>query len=209
MGKLKIEGQAKKEYEYDVMEITVRFQSFENTTAKAIKKVMQQCENCLSILESSGINISNIRIGEDSVEQDYEDGDISVCATREIILRLSYDIKISNYIMDLVSANNYNVDIDVEPVLSNPQEIYNELLKEAINDSKEKAMIISEITSQKVLGIDSINIERDYNYRTMDFMECEQERGVSLNESNYIHLDKLANPKVEKSAKVDVVWIIE
>lgn len=44
MGKLSIIGSAEKDYEYDLMEIKVIFNSSAVTTKEAVKKVSEQCE---------------------------------------------------------------------------------------------------------------------------------------------------------------------
>lgn len=61
-----------------------------------------QCEECLSILNEKGVSMENIRIGEDSVNQEYYDQKLDVCANREIIVRLPFDTEFSNYFMELV-----------------------------------------------------------------------------------------------------------
>lgn len=209
MGKLKIEGKVTKEYEYDVMEITVRFQVHEKSSADAIGKVTGQCEECLSILTEQGISMDDIRIGEDSVEQDYDDHELDVCATREIVMRLPFDVSFSNYFMELIREKGYEVDLDIEPHLSSYSDIHNELLKLAIEDSKSKASFIAGAMDQKITGIDSVEIGDRYGSSRMDWMCCEQERSFLAAPKGLQFSNKLKAPTTTESATVEVVWIIE
>ena len=63
MGKLTITGKASHEYSYDLMEITVRFQAHEQTSAASMEKVLAQCEEFLSLMHEEGISADSIRIG--------------------------------------------------------------------------------------------------------------------------------------------------
>lgn len=209
MGKLTIEGKATKEYEYDVMEITVRFQVHEKSSADAIEKVTSQCEECLSLLSEQGIAMDNIRIGEDSVGQEYDDHELDVCATREIVMRLPFDVSFSNCFMELIREKGYEVDLDIEPRMSKHSEIRNELLKLAIEDSKAKALFIADAMDQKISGIDSVHIGDRYGSSQLDWMCCEQKRGFLAAPKRLQLSNKLKAPTTTETATVEVVWIIE
>ena len=208
MGKLTIEGKAEKEYEYDLMEITVRFQVHEKSSANAISKMTMQCEECLAILNEQGLSMDNIRSGEDSVEQEYEDNELDVSATREISMRLPFDTGFSNYFMELIREKEYEVDLDINPRLSKNKEINDELLKLAIEDSKNKAYFIANAMEQKITGIDSVEISARYYGDEIDYMCLEQERGI-VPPSNLCFSNQLKAPMTTKSASVEVVWIME
>ncbi len=208
MGKLTIEGKAEKEYDYDLMEITVRFQVHEKSSAYAIMKVTMQCEECLSILNEQGISMDNIRIGEDSVEQEYRNDKLNVTATREISMRLPFDTGFSNYFMELIREKEYEVDLDINPRLSKNKEINDELLKLAIEDSKNKATFIANAMNQKITGIDSVKIiDRCYEGE-IDYMCLDQAYGI-IPPGNLRFSNQLKAPITTKTASVEVVWIIE
>lgn len=152
--------------------------------------------------------MENIRIGEDSVNQEYYDQKLDVCATREIIMRLPFDTGFSNYFMELVQETKYEVDIDITPQLSRTSEIRNELLKLAIDDSKSKASFIADAMDQKIIGIDSVEIGDRYVDYGIDYMCCEQERSVVASNNLYFS-NQLKAPTTKESASVEVVWIIE
>ena len=207
MGKLTITGKASHEYSYDLMELTVRFQVHDNTSSEAISKVLAQCEEFLSIMHEDGISMDSIQIGDNSVEQEFEEKELDVCATREVKLRVPFSMEFTNHIMVLLQEKNFDVDIDTDYQLSNYTEIHNNLIKEAIDDSKSKATFIVEAMGQKLIGIDSVEIGDRYGSH-VDYLCREEERprrsAPSLHYSNM-----LQSPLTEESASVEVVWLIE
>ena len=208
MGKLKITGKVSHEYSYDLVEITVRFQVHEHTAAESMEKVLAQCEEFLSFMQEEGISPDKIRIGDNSVEQEYDDKELDVCATREVKLRVPFDMQFANHIMTLVQEKKYDVDIDTTYLLSNRTSIHNDLIKEAISDSKDKATFIVEAMGQKLVGIDSVEIGDRYSSH-MDYMCCEEERPRMAIPSFLRHSNKLQSPITEESTSVEVVWLIE
>lgn len=207
MGKLSIVGKATHEYPYDTVEVTVRFQVQENSTSAALEKVLNQCEDFLAVMYKDGVSMDSIRIGDDSVEQEYDDDELEVCATREIKMRVPFNMEFKNHIMTLIQDKHYDVDIDTDYSISNITEIHNNLIKEAIEDSRQKATFIAESMGQKLIGVDSVKIGEHYDDR-MDWMVCEQERSLCsskvLNYSNMIQ-----SPVTKESESVEVVWLIE
>ena len=208
MGKLKITGKASHEYTYDLVEITVRFQVHEHTAAKSMEKVLTQCEEFLSFIQEEGIKPDKIRIGDNSVEQVYDDKELDVCATREVKLRVPFDMVFANYIMSLVQNKKYDVDINTSYLLSNKTSIHNDLIKEAINDSKEKATFIADAMGQKLAGIDSVEIGDRYG-SYMNYMCCEVPQFLRRTCNDLPRSNMLQSPVTEESASVEVVWIIE
>ena len=207
MGKLSIVGKATHEYDYDTVEVTVRFQVHENSTSAALEKVLNQCEDFLAVMHKDGVSMDNIRIGDDYVKQEYSDKKFNVCAKREIKMRVPFNMEFKNHIMTLIQDKHYDVDIDTNYIISNITEIHNNLIKEAIEDSRQKATFIAESMGQKLIGVRSVKIGEHYDDR-IDWMVCEQERSLcsskSLNYSNMIQ-----SPVKKESESVEVVWLIE
>ena len=59
-------------------------------------------------------------------------------------------MEFANYIRELVVDKKYDVEISTENKLSNIEEVRKELLKLAIEDSKEKAGYVAELMGQKI-----------------------------------------------------------
>ncbi|MGN0537885.1 MAG: SIMPL domain-containing protein [Acutalibacteraceae bacterium] len=203
MGKLTITGKASHEYPYDQLEITVQFQVHEKSSSAALEKTLQQCEEFLSILNKEGISMESIHIGKDSVNQKYKD----VCAIREIKIRVPFSMEFTNHFMTLIQNKKYNVDIDTQYILSNRTDIHNDLIKEAIDDSKKKASLIVEAMGQKLIGIDSVEIGDRYGRDTGD-MFLDSIRAITSSTSLH-YSNMIQAPVTEESESVEVVWLIE
>jgi uncharacterized protein YggE len=106
--------------------------------------------------------MKNIHIRENSVDRNYNDGlinnnGVSVSASREIIIRLKFDMPFINSLMDMIHKQDFSVDFDCRYVLTNQAKLHSELLKKAVADSQKKAAAIAEVTGQHIIGIDSMS----------------------------------------------------
>ena len=211
MGKLRISGKAEAEYTYDVMDVKISFEAHGKSSANVVKEALRQCEEFLSIIIEDGYSMNNIRIENDSIYQEHDEDEFEAVAERSIVIRLPYDVKHTSYFMSIIQDKNYDADFDVEKIISNEKEINQELLKKAIDDSKEKAIFIAEAMGQEIKKIHSVEADR-YNYVAMDYMCCECEQSIRFTGSLAEELkysNDIKAPTVKKSKEVEVIWIIE
>ena len=208
MGKLTIEGNAKRVCHCDVMKITVDFRTRETSTTEALEKVMNQCEEFLSVLDENGVDIENIVLGDTSVDaRYYDEGEKNFYASREINIYSAFDMKFLNFIMSFIKNKNFNADVDCDYGISNINVIHKELLKEAVLDSKTKAEATAESVGEKITGIDTIkgpNRDDDEEIH----MLAEGVHKISAGPS-YKLSDKLKSPVSTEEEKVTVTWIVE
>lgn len=206
MGKLSIVGKAEREVSYDAVELSIKFYVRGKTTAKALGTVMEESEKFLELITAEGIALKDIHIGDNSVEQRrYSDGD-EVIVSREMKIRLKFDMPFVNGLMEMIRKQDFSVDLDCDYHLTNKQALHTELLKEALANSKKKAEFIAEIMGQKIVGIDSVEHSREND---MDWMCCEHERGLICPGSTMPLSDKLEAPLTTETESIDVVWLIE
>lgn len=207
MGKLTIEGKASRKIEADTEQITIRFQCHAENSAEASKKALAECELFLQELTNWGISPDQIHTSNDDIEQEYDDRELDVTATREIKIELPFNMEFNNSIMELIQERQMNIDFDISYTLSNYKEIHKKLIQEALADSKEKAELIASTMGQRIIGIDTFKMSDRYNQ--MDWMLCEQKRGFGLPAGRAPLLsDKLKAPLNEESESVEVVWIM-
>ena len=209
MGKLNITGKAERKVPCTTTKMTIRFQSHSQTTAEALSQTMKQCEEFLKFLSDNNIQFDTRMIGEDSVEQEYDESELDSCATREIVIEYPFNMELDNYLRQIIIDKEYDVDIDVSYSISNLKEIHNELLKEALEDSKAKATFIAEAMGEKIVGIDEMKFREHYG--SNDYMWQEQERGIHrLAESHsFSHSNKLKAKETTETETIDVTWLIE
>lgn len=210
MGKLTITGRAEHEYQYDAMEITLNFSVQKSSTADALTAVLGQCEEFLAKVTSEGLSMENIRIENDSTRrnQRYDSGSVSFAAERAIKIRVPFSMDYANYLLSVVSEKGYDAAISTEYLLTNREEIHNELIKEALSDSRKKAELIAQSMGVKVVGIDTATICESRDNIALLRAGAEHERGIASPQSLSLS-NQLGSPVTKESETVEAVWIIE
>ena len=205
MGKIIINGEARRKVEADIEKITLTFGTGADTPAHASENIINDCEAFLQELEDMGIDISRIHLEEDNIERPYND-DNDVSATRVISFDIEYNMKFNNDLLSLIRDKKLNVFFDIKYSISNRQAVHDELLAEAVADSREKAELIARSTGQKIIGIDEV-VKNDYFTVSAGSLRS---RGNEKEYSRKAMLsDKLSAPLEEESESVTVTWKVE
>ena len=115
---------------------------------------------------------------------------------------------LANYIRYLIEENEFDADIETDYCFSNQEEIREELIKMALEDSKMKANDIAQMMGQKLVGIDSVVVGEE-RLRTLEYPASKKER--SCCESCYDEMlsRRVKAPTTNRSESVEVVWLIE
>lgn len=213
MGKVEVRGTAERTVDYDLMKIKIDFHAMEETSDKASKKVMCECEEFLTKLKDGGFDLSAIALKSDDVQQSYNyRNDTQVeCynASRELELVCKFNMKLINEIRSITNDMKSQVEFKVSYLLSKENDIMNELLKEALVDAKNQAEMLAESIGQKVKGL--ISADKKEPKSTSVYvgevlcmsLYCEQE----VNE--YENSDELAATNTTLTEHIFTVWEIE
>lgn len=189
MGVFEIYGNAKRIVNYDVAVIKIEFVASEKTSFAASAKVMGDCENFLTKIEKSGMDSAAFMLEEDEVtEKSYiDDGKIE--ATRCILIKIPFMMERINLIRDILDTEKYDIHFELDYELSNEDRIREELLKEALIDSKKKAEQLADVLGMQVKGVKSVetyrrsrdSVEMDWmeNYEPGTYFDCETEHPKS------------------------------
>lgn len=88
---------------------------------------------------------------QDEVERHYDEDneEYYYTASRKIVIRMSFDIPFINMILDHVRQQNYDIAIESSYKLSNEREIHDELIKQAVANSKHRAEAIAATVGKK------------------------------------------------------------
>lgn len=210
MGKLRVVGKARREYTCDIMYIKLSFKAWADDTAQAIETSMSQCDMFLEILEQQGIDINMIHMSNADVSQEMYDEKHEISAEREIELRLPFDMNVINRLSEIIKENNLKVDMDISFKLTNMLALHEQLLKEAVLDSKKKAEMLAAAMGQKVVGIEKLDAGDRYR-------ACDSEEKAYYDQFSHkigeVHQrsrsNRLQAPLVTEFESVDVEWIIE
>lgn len=203
MGKLRVEGHAKKEFACDRIDLTITFCNRNTTSDIALKASLKQTEDFLAEIKKIGLEPSDVKIDNDSVEQHYDEKKGPYAeAERRLEISLPFDMAVVNSVLHIVRQNKYNVDVDTRYQLTRQNEIQKELIREAIEDSRKQADMLAEMLGQKITGVHSAQIPT-YEH----FVSYERERSLACLKASLS--DELAAPTREVSADVTIVWLVE
>ena len=207
MGKITVRGSAERELSYNEVELSLTFHCHAETTSQALHGITEQCERFLERIKAAGVNMKDIRVGDHSIDQSYNHKKTTVCADKEIKMRLDFDMAFINGIMNLIKEQDFAIEFDCDYHLTNKKEIHDELLKEALADSRKKAEFMADAIGQKVVGIDSI----DYSGYCEDFtISCKYAAGgLALPNRTPLLSDQLEAPFTTENESVTVSWLIE
>lgn len=207
MAKVTITGKAQKEYTYDIMELTIRFQVHARSSSEALKQVLTECEEFLGILYEQGVSSKDVHLGKDDVSQYYNDGKLDVTATREVKMRIPYNMSFYNELLKQISDRKYDADIDVNPEFSDDRAIRMELTKLAFEDSKAAVEQLAAATDMKITGIEKITQERYDSNPCLADMAAGSPR---MYKAAFLpHSNELQNPTSTEEDELTVIWILE
>ncbi|MCH3971675.1 MAG: SIMPL domain-containing protein [Oscillospiraceae bacterium] len=207
METIETKGYAKKEIAADVAVTEICFRTYKKSAAEAIQCVTEQCEKFLSVLEQEGFDLEELHTGGDSVDQDYDDKEREVCAEKKVKIRMKFDMCMQNHILEIAQKYGLDVDIDSKYEVSNENVLHTELLKQAVEDSKQKAEVIAEAMGQKISGIHRVELSNEYGANKYKSFAFTDPMGEFLKKPSLS--DKLQAPIKEEEENVDVIWKIE
>lgn len=204
MGTLNIIGRAERKVHCNAMQIYLTFSACENTSALASKKAMQNCEDFLNLLQKNQIDISKLTIQDiDNSEENFSD-EVKYCAEREIQLDTDYSMTFLNQLDVWIQQVDYSVSLSTNFYINNLEEVHQELLHEAINNSRQKAEILAETMHQKITGFETIQLDDYHNPRpSVHYLQsCEREDTRCLS-------DVLASPVHTEIESIKIIWKVE
>lgn len=211
MGKLTIRGKASMNCTYDLITLEIEFYKDGNTANAAMDTVLTQCESFLSYLNSHSVPIHQISMSHDEVERHYDEDNAEYyyTASRKIVIRMSFDMSFINMILDHIRQQDYDIAIESTYELSNEREIHDELIKQAVANSKHRAEAIAATVGKKIIGIKSVSMN---TYSEDSVRYCDMLAPDSLNFEKPKSLDlsnQLAANSTTESESVDVEWITD
>ena len=163
MGTMKIIGKAERKYTCDRMTISIHVIADEPTHDRAVQKCMNDSEALLKDLQSSGLELNQIKLNNHSVSTRHYDNKPYIQAERGIEIEAAFDMKLINHLTDLIQTNHYNADIRTGFSVSDLAGIHRQLIEEAFKDSRKKAEIIAALMGQKIAGIEKVEVGDRYD----------------------------------------------
>lgn len=204
MGKIRMIGYAEKTVEADGVKFKIEFFKTGNTLTECMNSVHEQSEEFLGKLKEAGLDISKIRIEDDDAGEVLYKEECKSRYKRSVSLNVKFDMKIENLIVKIIRENHYDVDLDTEYIFSEEKTIRNELMKQACEDSKNKAEIAAKAAGERIAEM----VRADKDIRCWGLMEEESlmipqfmSKNAAVENSDEIS----AKQKIIKE-EIDIIW---
>lgn len=218
MGKMTVKGYAEREVESDLVRYKFNFVKVDYSIDASVKAVSTELERFLEIIEKKiGIAPDVFRIEDNSTSKEYRpnsDKEQKYKANRKISAVLPMSAKLSDLLMNIIAEYEFNVEVEEHYIVSDIEEIYKELLKLAIEDSKNKAEMIVSFAGEKISGINKLEILTNNFSSVYDEDDDEDEcyRGYMLDDilrTVNSKSSQMSSPVVKLNQNVEIVWNIE
>lgn len=208
MGTIKVKGYVEKEVAADLAEYVISFRGRDIKTSVSVNDARRQSEIFLKEMKDAGFDISQMHLDDDNID-DYRYDDRSTKSTnRKKSFKVKFDPKISNLILSIIERNNLNVSIQTRFDISDKKSLHEELLKEAVKESKNRAELIASVNGQTVKYIDSVEDDIYEEEEKIDVFGMKLLESCVPGADAYIS-DDLQGKLITQSATVYIKWVIE
>ena len=206
MGKIKVNGSAKKEFKADVMKVRLTISTEGETSASAITRGKKETEKLLQLLVDMGIDLEDVVMKRDRVSEPsrYNDDDM-FHFLKEIVFATETNLAILETLSAGIIREEINATYDESFCLSDTASAHNEVLQEALLNAKKQAEEFAKTLGQKVIGIEEARsdaYEDDEPEEVVYKMAkpCSGEGNLAT---------KLSPDMVSIARCIDVIWNIE
>ena len=214
MGKIKVNGNAERLYDPDMFVLTLTVSERGDSVSEASDYMSEDVESLLAELEKLGISSEYIKLEEDTVEERRRtysnEEEISYISRRRLSISMVSNMEIVNAVRRIIADEKTDITMELEFKVSNVEDIRKQLLREAVEDAKAKALLIADAMDQKLIGIESADagdsrydIYEEIEVADMDGMLAEP-RGFSMKERS----DDLKAKQIRISSEINIVWLI-
>lgn len=219
MGEMTVKGFAEREVESDLVRYKFNFAKVDYSIDASVKAVSAELERFLEIIEKkTGITPDVFRIEDNSTSKEYgpnSDKEQKYKANRKISAVFPMSAKLSDLLMNIIAEYEFNVEVEERYIVSDIEEICKELLRLAIEDSKNKAEMIASFAGEKVSGINKLEILTN-NFSSYDEDDEDEDdecyRGYMLDDilrTVNSKSSQMSSPVVKLVQNVEIVWNIE
>lgn len=204
--KIFVKGKASESFVCDKVEIELKFFAESPIAAKASESVAKQCEKFLQRASKSGIDISMIRLNDDSISQNSYRDDDYVRATRTLKFDADAAVSIINLILSIIQEEHIDAAVKTDYYLSNENELRRELKAKALEDSREIAKLLAESVGERIDGIYSVDMNaRHPIYHMAKSVAVSADGFGGINE---LLSSRLSLPTELLEEEIEVTWLL-
>lgn len=209
---IKVKGVGKASMPADEIRINIELKSFGDSYEKSLEKSNYDLENLRGALKEEGFQKEDIKTINFSVDAKYENETTDFNSKRRFVgyeIRHSLKIKFNNDSDKLNSALNAlagskaNPEFSIFYGLRDSTDFKEEILKNAISNSKRKATLLAKELGVKLGEILSINYNFDDDVEFHSPLNLQRSMSLMSNDISIVPED------LEQTDTVDITWKIE
>ena len=206
MGKIKVNGSAKKEFKADVMKVNLSVSTAGETSASAITRGKKETEKLLRLLVDMGIELGDVTMKRDRVSEPsrYNDDDL-FHFSKEIVFATDTNLATLELLSSGIINEEINATYSESFCLSDTASAHNEVLQEALLNAKKQAEEFAKTLGQKVIGIEEARSDA-YEDDEPEEVVYKMSKPCGRDESLAA---KLSPDTVSIARSIDVIWNIE
>lgn len=205
----------------DMVRIVITQTSVEPTYEMAVKESADEKNSLTSALETLGFkkeDLKTLYFNVDSETESYQTKDKS-WRRRLLGYRFAHRMKIEfskesdllGKVLALIAASSSDAEFSIEYTVSDPVSAKNELLRRAVEDSRKKAVILTEAAGAKLGEI----LNMDYSWGQVEFV-TRPIKALALEDREYSEVEYMGNidvdiepDDIDVSDTVTVVWALQ
>lgn len=207
MGTLRVRGTAECRFPADRFTVHIEIRSEKGSTGEAIAAGKAQTEELLKLMqERLGLAPESFRLQDEAVRQNYGDKP-GYQFTKSISTEIEADLSVLERMTSLLQTLS-ETEYHISYALSDLAEKGQQVLKQAVENSRRRAELIAAAVGQKITGIEDVRCEYmddDDNFTDRPMMKC----AGAMNECEIILADRLSKPEQTISKEVQIVWKTE
>lgn len=217
MGKIVTLGKAARLVPYDCLTTTVTFRSSASRTDAALRTVLKESEQFLTLLKDTGIELSGIEAGKNSVWESRTREETCIYASRDVTFRTAYDPGFVDNITRMIADGGFDATLDFSSEVTGIQKVKNELYEDAAQTAKVSAEGVATAMGMKIISLERIKTEDADRYNRNVFGDREStfddgmDVPMSLAKSVSVEggYSELSAPKTKVEVVVYAEWNVE
>lgn len=191
------------------MRISITVSAREKTPELAIREGKENAEKLLRLLVELGIDVAKVEMRDEEVsnESRYNSDSVIYKYEKELKIKTKLDLALLEAIGIGISENRITAKYSETFEFSGEKELENEVLCEAMADSRKKVDALVKTLGQTVKGIEEATDDRSILDRPHGIAEERPLCKSVMVEDSYA--TKLAPHVIEIKKSIDVTWIVE
>ena len=152
----------------------------------------------------------------DNSRKPYNRREEGYTSKKSVLLQIPVDVALINIIHNIIAGGFENITMSVSFDLAAREQITRDLTRQAIQDSRRTAELLTETTGMTIVGIKAANLtgndDMDMDIASLD-MAIMESPGSGVHECcrsiDTPFSDRLKPEKITLSADVKIVWLVE